>query len=297
MSQTILQGIIPPIATPLDSDEQLDLPSLDRFVEQFIEAGVHGLWVLGTTGRFDMLPDSLQLEFTERVVEINRGRVPIVANVSDGGHRRTRDRAKAFDELAIEAYAVLPPWYLKLSAAEVVDYFRSLADTLARPIVIYNAPWVCNQLQFHDLKKLAEHPRIVGCKDVTDDLGRPLGWSSAERRELGFSYMMGTDNLADATRAGSDGFVTSISNAAPELSVAIWNAVRAGESARAFELQARLNRLGAILNRRPGLSGLEAVCRHRGFLRHMLPAPWKSLDEAMERQIIDEFESMGGIVP
>jgi 4-hydroxy-tetrahydrodipicolinate synthase len=291
MPSSRLSGIVPPVATPLQEDESIDRRALSHFLDHLISVGVHGLWVLGTTGRFDMVTDSAQREVAEITAETARGRLPLVLNVSDGGLKRTIERAKRFDDLPYNTYAVLPPWYLKLSAAETVDFFRALADTLSKPIVIYNAPWVCNQLGFADLRKLAEHPRVVGCKDVTDDLARPLDWPVAERRDMGFDYLMGCDLLADAAKAGADGFVTSLSNAIPELSVAIWEAVREGASSRAFELQARAHRAAAIIARGPGLSGLEALCCKRGFFERMLPRPWRSLSAAEASQILSDLSS------
>ena len=113
-----------------------------------------------------MIPDQSQREVAERASSAAAARVPLVLNVSDQGTRRTLMRSRMFDDLPYDYYAALPPWYQPMSAEEVCDYFTALADELARPLVIYNAPWVCNQLSLNNLRRLAEHPRIVGCKDV-----------------------------------------------------------------------------------------------------------------------------------
>src|SRR5437660_8656091 len=113
-----------------------------------------------------MIPDPRQRDVAETAAEAAAGRVPLVLNVSDQGTQRTLARARMFDDLPYDYYAALPPWYQPMTVGEVADYFHALADGLSRPLVIYNAPWVCNQLGFDLLRKLAEHPRIVGCKDV-----------------------------------------------------------------------------------------------------------------------------------
>ena len=266
-----LHGIIPPLATPLHRDETIDTAALARLVEFQLQAGVHGLWILGTTARFDLIPDDRQRQIAEIAVEVPH-HVPLVLNVSDQGTQRTLTRAALFDDLPYDYYAVLPPWYQPMTAAEVTDYFHKLADTLAKPVVIYNAPWICNQLSFNHLRKLAEHPRIVGCKDVSPSLSRTQDWTVAERRQLGFSYLHGNDLVALSTDLGADGFVLSLANPFPEWAVALWDAARDDEAERAFRLQSQLTRLARLTGFGSTLACLEVACRHRRLLQRMLPA-------------------------
>jgi 4-hydroxy-tetrahydrodipicolinate synthase len=288
-----LHGIVPPLPTPLRDDESIDVPSLERLVDRQIRAGVHGLWVLGTTARFDLIPDDRWRIVAEVAATTAAGRVPLVLNISDMGTARTLARASRFDDLPYDYYAALPPWYQPMTPAEVVDYFTTLADRLARPLVIYNAPWVSNQLSFAHLRELAEHPRIVGCKDVISTLTRTLDWTRDERHRQGYSYLQGTDLIAPATDLGADGFVTSLANAVPELAVAIWDATRADDAARAFRLQSQFSRIARATSFGPMLACLEALCRHRGFLDRMLPAPLRSLDAATSRRVVEVAEAAG----
>jgi 4-hydroxy-tetrahydrodipicolinate synthase len=288
-----LHGIVPPLPTPLTPDDRIDVASLERLVESHLKAGVHGLWVLGTTARFDLLTDDHQRTVAETVAEVAAGRVPLVLNVSDMGTARTLHRAARYDDLPYDYYAALPPWYQPMTVAEVDGYFRTLADSVSRPLVIYNAPWICNQLSFDALRNLAPHPRIVGCKDVTPILNRSLDWTIEARRSHEFSYLYGTDMIGLSTELGSDGFVSALSNALPELAVAMWDAARSGDAERAFRLQAQFTRLGRAMTFGPMHACLEAACRHRGLLRKMLPRPLRSPDEATARRVVEVFESVG----
>jgi dihydrodipicolinate synthase/N-acetylneuraminate lyase len=293
MERPRLHGIIPPMPTPLHDDETIDLESLTRLVNFQIGGGVHGLWVLGTTARFDLIPDSRQRQVAETVATVAAGRVPLVLNVSDQGTERTIEHAKMFDDLPYDYYAALPPWYQPMSDGEVTDYFHALADRLAKPLVIYNAPWVCNMVSFGHLRQLAAHPRIVGCKDVTPSLSRTLDWTAAERESLGFSYLHGTDLLANSTEMGADGFVSSLTNPLPELAVAIWDAALDDDAERAYRLQAQFSRLARATGFGPMLACLEVICRHRGLLTRMLPAPLRPLDAETARRVIGVVESVG----
>jgi dihydrodipicolinate synthase/N-acetylneuraminate lyase len=288
-----LHGVIPPLATPLKPDGSLDEKALVRLVEFQIKAGVHGLWVLGTTARFDLLTDTQLRRIAEIVAKVAAGRLPLVLNVSDMGTERTKARAKLFSDLPYDYYAALPPWYQPMRCGEVTDYYLSLADSLARPLVIYNAPWISNQLSFEHLRQLAQHPRIVGCKDVTPSLSRTLDWPICERRALGFSYLHGNDQMALSTELGADGFVSALSNPLPELIVAIWDAARSGDAERAFRLQSQLTRLAQSTGFGPMLACLEVLCRHRGLLDRMLPAPLRSLDPEAAGRVVDVAELVG----
>ena len=273
-----LHGIVPPLATPLKADGSLDESSLARLVEFQIGAGVHGLWVLGTTARFDLLTDDRQRRVAEIVASVANGRVPLVLNISDMGTDRTIARSKLFDDLPYDYYAALPPWYQPITAGEVATYFRDLADRLPKPLVIYNAPWICNQLSFGQLRQLAEHPRIVGCKDVSPSLNRTLDWPVAERRRMNFSYLHGNDQMAISATFGADGFVSALSNPFPELTVALWAAARLDDPARAFRLQIQLTQLARTTGFGPMLACVEVLCRHRG-----LPRPDASTAAAVAR--------------
>jgi dihydrodipicolinate synthase/N-acetylneuraminate lyase len=290
-----LHGIVPPLPTPLNADESIDLGALDHLVDFQLSAGVHGLWILGTTARFDLIPDARWRRIAEVAADRAAGRVPLVLNVSDQGTERTLARARMFDDLPYDYYAALPPWYQPLTPGEVTDYFHALADQLARPLVIYNAPWICNQLSFKHLRQLAEHPRIVGCKDVGPSLNRTLDWPSAERRRLGFSYLHGNDLIGLSTELGADGFVTSLANPFPELAVALWEAARQGDPERTFRLQAQFSRLAQITGFGPALACLEVACRHRGLLKRMLPAPLRALDTETAQRVMEVLERVGAL--
>ena len=288
-----LHGIIPPLPTPLRGDESIDTEALGRLVDFQIRAGVHALWVLGTTSRFDLLPDPAQWTVAETVARVAEGRVPLVLNVSDMGTRRTLVRARMFEDLPFDYYAALPPWYQPMSPGEVADYFLALADGLARPLVIYNAPWINNQITFELMRKLGEHPRIVGCKDVSPVLGRGIDWPADERRGLEFSYLHGSDLIALSTGLGADGFVSALSNLVPELAVALWDASRADDAERAHRLQVQFTKLGRLQGFGPMLACLEALGRHRGLFDRMLPAPLRSLDAETTRRVVAVIEEVG----
>ncbi len=291
----MFRGIIPPIPTPLTADETIDLPALRRMLELNIAAGVHAIWVLGTTGRFELVTDGEQRRLAEQVAEIVAGRVPLILNVSEMGTRRVLEKAGAFDDLPYDAYAVLCPWYREMTKGELTSFFTRLADELAKPVVIYNAPWVQNMLSFDHVRKLAEHPRIVGVKDVTPTLTRPLAWPRGEREALGFSYMHGSAMISTGASLGADGFVTGLAGVFPELCVAAWNAARAGEDEAAVAFERQLIKLTAALESGPALACLEVMFQQRELGDFISAHPQSRLDADAARRVIAAVEESGAL--
>lgn len=294
MTTKQIGGIVPPLPTPMTEDRrEVDVDALADLVTHHLKAGVHGLWVLGTTARFDLQTEDAQRVIAETVARQAAGRVPLVLNISDQGTARTLERARRFDDLPYDYYAALPPWYLPMTAGEVTDYFNSLADNLARPLLIYNAPWVSNQLTWDALEKLAHHPRIAGCKDVTPLLGRPLDWSPSDRAALGFSYLHGSDAIGVSTEMGADGFVSALSDIVPALAVALWDAARSGHDERVHALQLQFSRLGRAQTFGPSHACLDAAGRHLGLFKSMLPHPLRPLTPEASQRVAALFDSVG----
>ena len=270
MSARPLHGIVPPLPTPLNADESIDESALSpAWSTSSSRPGVHGLWILGTTARFDLVTDAdARARRRDRRRDRPPAGCPMVLNVSDRGTRRTLERARLFDDLPYDYYAALPPWYQPMTSAEVADYFRALADTLSRPLVIYNAPWVCNQLAFDAPPPAGRAPadrRLQG-RDAEPVPHARL----ADRRApaQGFSYLHGNDLLAHLDRPGGRRVRLAPGRTPlPELAVAIWDAARADDAERAFRLQAQFTRLGRATGFGPMLACLEVVCRHRGLAR------------------------------
>jgi dihydrodipicolinate synthase/N-acetylneuraminate lyase len=265
----MLSGVIPAIPTPLTADESVDTASLLRVVRHQIRGGVHGLWVLGTTGRFDLVSDSSQRVAAETVCEAVSGSLPIVLNVSDLGTRRTLEKAARFDDLPVDAYAVLPPWFERYSDGELLDHFGRLADELTRPLVIYNADWTCNVLPMRDVMRLASHPRIIGIKDTNPAVGRCRRWTAAQRHALGFAYLHGTDRIAETAVADADGVVGGLAGLLPALAVQTWQAARNGDATRAAALEDRFMAASRIFAAGSLLACLEAAYQNLGLVEQM----------------------------
>ena len=120
-----------------------------------------------------------------------------------------------------------------------------------------------------------------------------MDWSIAERRKANYTYLHGMDQIASATELGTDGFVSALSNAFPELAVAIWEATRSDDLDRAFRLQSQFLKLGRATEFGPAHACLEVMCKHRGLLKRMLPRPLRPLDAETARKVVEVVETVG----
>ena len=133
-------GIFTPILTPLNARGAPDLDSLARLLEYQLDAGVHGIWALGTTGEFAALTAEERAAVLRTVVETVRGRVPVVAIISDAGTRLAIARGRAALEAGCDAVAATPPYYYPCSQDELIGHYAAISQADDLPLCIYNIP-------------------------------------------------------------------------------------------------------------------------------------------------------------
>src|SRR5579884_296489 len=133
-------GIVTPLVTPIHDDGTPDLESMARLVEFQLAEGVHGFWVLGTTGEFAAFTEDERAAVVETVVRTARGRVPVLANASDAGTRLAIRHARRAHEVGADAVAATPPYYYPHAQTELIDHYRAIAAAVSLPLFVYNIP-------------------------------------------------------------------------------------------------------------------------------------------------------------
>jgi 4-hydroxy-tetrahydrodipicolinate synthase len=237
-----LTGIIPPVVTPMTADESLDLAALRRHIDWQLACGVHGIFVLGTTGEFYALDDSEKQVVVVTAMEHVNGRAPVFAGT---GAESTREVLRLTTMAAREGVAgvsVITPYFLKPSQAELVDHFRRVAESTTAKVILYNNPATCGGLAIEPatVAMLAQSPNIIGIKDSSGDLQNTI--EIIGRVPATFGVLMGRDTLIHAALAhGAAGAIPASCNIAPLLCVGIFNAFHRGDTLEAATLQARLH--------------------------------------------------------
>ena len=135
-----LQGVVPPVVTPLNADFTVDYPSFTRVIEHLITGGVHGLFFLGSTSEVVFHDEATRDKILAHAVEITGGRLPVLAGVVDPTTDRVIGHAKSAGTLGVDGVVVTAPFYTRTSQAETVEHFRYVADASPVPVIAYDLP-------------------------------------------------------------------------------------------------------------------------------------------------------------
>ena len=237
-----LKGVIPPIVTPVDSNENVDESGLKRVIDHVLNGGVHGVFVLGSNGEFYALDFENQKRAVEITVNHVNGKVPVYAGASAITTKGCVRLAKMAEEAGADALTILTPMFINPSETELYNHFKTIADSTKLPVLLYNNPdKTTNNISVKLLKKLAEIENIVGIKNTSLDFAQTVQYIYETRHLKNFKVLAGSDYFIYATLAyGGAGCVAGTANVAPALVVDIYNKFQAGDLAGALEAQYKL---------------------------------------------------------
>jgi len=246
-----------------------------RLVDFQIAQGVHGLWVMGTTGEFAAFTEDERAALVGCVVEQASGRIPVVANVSDAATRLVLRHAARAEKAGANAVAVTPPYYYPHSQGELLSHYRAVAATTSLPVFIYNIPQTVRvAVALQTAVELAEDGTVAGIKDSQNN----LEWFRELTLRLGrsrpaFRAFAGTRHLIDAAvLAGAAGAIPSLANTHPTLCVATYESAARGDFAEAARSQTQIveieSRIGAGVGSRNAatIGALKARLLRQGII-------------------------------
>lgn len=167
------QGLGVALITPFTPEGNIDFPGLERMVHHVASSKAHFLVALGSTGEAQLMSDEEQRRVLDFIMEVNAGRLPVVAGFSAaGGTRAAVDRIKAFDAEGLAGLLISPPGYVKPGQAGMVAHFKALAGASPLPIIMYNVPSRTGvDMAPATVIELANAcPNLVGLKQASDDL-------------------------------------------------------------------------------------------------------------------------------
>lgn len=244
----LLSGIIPPLVSPLSSRDEIDQTGLARLIEHVLAGGVHGLFLLGTTGEAPSLSYRLRRELIDRVTTQVAGRVPILVGITDTSFVESVRLAEHAAQAGATALVLSTPYYFPAGQTELTGYIENLVPELPLPLVLYNMPSLTKVwFEIETLQRLAAIPKIIGLKDSSGDLAYFQKAIELKKIRPDWSVMIGPEaKLPDAMRLGGDGGVAGGGNIFPKLFVDCYNACVAGDSVRVETLQADINALQQI---------------------------------------------------
>ncbi|KVC99588.1 dihydrodipicolinate synthase family protein [Burkholderia ubonensis] len=233
----LLQGIIAYPVTPFSADGDVDLKALGALIERLVADGVHGIAPLGSTGESAYLSDAEWEAVADTSIRAVRKRVPTVVGISDLTTAGAVRRARFAEQAGADAVMVLPVSYWKLSNDEIVGHYRAIGDAIGIPVMLYNNPATSGVDMSPEL--IATICRTVDnvtmVKESTGDIMRMH--RLAQLSDGAIPFYNGSNPMAlAALAAGAAGWCTAAPNLNARLPLALVEAVRAGDLARAREV-------------------------------------------------------------
>jgi 4-hydroxy-tetrahydrodipicolinate synthase len=250
-----IHGIIPPIATPMHANEDLDLPRLRWFIDHQINSGVHGIFVLGTNSECYALDEREKQEVIAIAVAHVSKRVPVYAGTGAETTRESVRLTRMAEKEGADGVTAITPYFVSPTQAEIANHYRRIAESTSLPVVLYNNPAHTGgvKIDVDTVARLAEVPNILAVKDSSGDLQNTMEYIRVVPDR--FSVLMGRDTLIySALEIGARGAVPATGNIAPALVVEIYEKFMAGDRAGAKDAQRRLHpvRMALTLATAPG---------------------------------------------
>lgn len=244
-----LKGIVPPMITPLKDNNTLDKEGIKRLVEHLIDGGVHGIFILGTTGEAQSLSYRLRYEMVELTCQLVGDRIPVIVGITDTSLEESIRLAQKAYECGAAAVVSAPPYYFAPSQQELIEFYNALASELPLPLYLYNMPsHVKVVFEPSTVKALSEHPNIIGLKDSSANMVyfQTLLHVLADKPD--FALFVGPEELtAECVLMGAAGGVNGGANIFPRLYVDIFEAVCKNDIARVQELQKRIMQISTTI--------------------------------------------------
>ena len=255
-------GIVPPVCTPFTEEYDVDIPSLERLLTILLDAGVHGIFALGSTSETALLSDAQRQQVIEVIVRCVGGKVPVIAGVIDTSTATVLEHAKWALDAGVDGLVVTCPFYVRPGPREIAEHFRQVRSAIDLPIVAYDIPYaVQTKLPREVVVELAEDGIIAGIKDSSGDEAN-FRQLVMETNQIGsFCRLTGSELMVDsALLYGADGCVPGMGNVDPAGYVRLYDLVRAGKIDEARVEQERLIRLfGIVRAATPGRMGPNAA--------------------------------------
>lgn len=279
-------GIVPPLVTPLIDDNTLDINGLSRLIEHVVAGGVHGIFILGTTGEAQSLSYNLRVEMIKHTSRILNKRVPLLVGITDTSIVDSLSLSRVACECGADAVVSAPPYYFATGQPELAEYYEKLIAQLELPIFLYNMP-THTKVSFgvETIKRLAENEKVIGFKDssANGSYFQSVMYTMRERKD--FSIFVGPEEMmAEAVMMGASGGVNGGANMFPKLYVDLYNAAVSENIEEVKVLQAKVMQICSTIysNGKYGssyLKGLKCGLSVLGICDDYLAAPFNKFDQ------------------
>jgi 4-hydroxy-tetrahydrodipicolinate synthase len=290
-----LRGVLPALVTPLRRDGAVDEPAIQRLVEHVLAGGVRGLLALGSTGEVASLDRAARRTVLAAVVKVAAGRVPVICGVAQSRLADATADVSAAAELGAAAVLVAPPYYYPIDQPTVLSFYRTLAESSALPILIYNIPQNTKVvIEPASVAALAREGAVMGIKDSSRDFEYYESVSVATRGLPDFRIFTGSDTMLLASLAmGGAGTICGGANVAPAWVVRIFDDFERGDLQSARTHQDSLIQLVQAVRAGVFPSAIKAALHLQGLCEPWLVPPVAPLGEAAVSVLRRQLDGWG----
>lgn len=243
-----IKGIITAMVTPFDENQEINSAATKQLVNRLIDAGVDGIFILGTNGEFHLLTDDEKVRFAKLVIDEVNKRVPVYVGTGGNSTREVIALSKRMEALGADALSVITPFFLVPTQEEVIKHYKAIAEAVNIPILLYNIPKNTGMnLEIETVAKLAKVKNIAGIKDSSGKIENIQGYIDATKGE-DFCVLSGSDSLIlKALKLGATGAIAATSNLLAELDVSIYKNFLKGDMDAAEKAQQDIDVLRGVL--------------------------------------------------
>ena len=284
------RGVVVPMVTPVTEEGNLDVAAVSRIIEFFASNGVSPL-LMGTTGEGNSVSAADGILLVRTAIVAAKGRVLVYAGLTGNCFSEQLAQAEAFTRAGADVIVATLPSYYALTEEQMYNYYKTLADSIKGPLMLYNILATTHMtIPVNVVKRLADHPNIVGLKDSERDLDRMKECIAISKDREDFAYFCGwAAQSAYSLSLGGDGIVPSTGNYVPEMFQHLYEAAVNGDMATAERLQNDTNEIAKIYQagRTLGqsLTALKVMMQTKGLCDPWMLMPLTRLSAEEEQDI------------
>jgi len=287
----MLAGIVPAIVTPFDAEGNFNTRSFERLAERLYAAGVHGLYLCGSTGEGMLQTVAQRKQVAEAAMRVSPSDKSVIIHVGANTTGEAIELARHAARIGAHAVSSLPPCVGVYSFAEIKSYYEQLAAACEIPLLIYFFPEVAPAIRTADqVLELAAIENVIGLKFTDYDL-----YTMLRLKERGATIFYGRDEMLSAgLLLGADGGIGSFYNVIPGSFVRLWQLTQEGRWGEARALQARINEFITTTLRYPLFPALKTILGWVGIDCGPCLAPrTQSLSADKSARLHDELAGAG----
>ena len=290
MNKSKYRGVVVPMVTPITQDGQLDTQAVERIINFFAENNVSPL-LMGTTGEGNSVSQADGQLFVETAVKAANKRITIYAGLTGNCFSEQVRQAEIYTALGADVIVATLPTYYALTENQMYEYYQTLADCITGPLMLYNILATTHMsIPVDVIRRLADHPNIVGLKDSERDLERMAQCIDIANGRDDFAYFCGwAAQSAHSLELGGNGIVPSTGNYVPEMFSQLFDAAVAGDMETANRLQDETNEIAKIYQKDrtlgQSLTALKVMMQTKGLCEPWMLMPLTRLSTFEERAV------------